>query len=137
MSHFDITQLNLTGKLILIVEDIEINRQVILGMLAPTNATTIVTVNGREAVEKFKSIQPDLVLLDIRMPVMDGVAACKLMRKMDEKVPIVAVTANTAKADIDLYFASGFTDCVGKPINCKSFHLLLSKLIMATNDTSE
>ncbi len=72
--------------------------------------------NGKEAIEKLKTLSPDLILMDIQMPEMDGIEATKYIRnEMAITVPIVALTANAFKRDIDRYLSIGMNDYVTKP----------------------
>ena len=76
--------------------------------------------NGREAVEMFKKHRPNLILMDIKMPVLDGYEAAKEIRRMSKEVPIVAVTAYAFAEDERRILQSGFDDYATKPINGKS-----------------
>jgi CheY-like chemotaxis protein len=111
------------GKKILVVEDIEINCEIVLQMLAITKAKMDIANNGIEAIEKFGAAngEYDMILMDIQMPIMDGYKATKEIRKMpfenSKKVPIIAMTANAFNEDIERCLESGMNAHVGKPIN--------------------
>ena len=119
----DETEISLTDKTILLVEDIEINRVIVISTLEDTGMNFICAENGREAVELF-SADPkkyDIILMDINMPEMDGVEATRRIRALgipeSAQVPIIAVTANTSSDEIKNYIAAGMTDHIGKPID--------------------
>lgn len=116
---------DLSGKKVLVVEDNRINQTIIKKMLADTHVELILAHNGAQGIEMFKKHQPDLVFMDIQMPVLDGVSACKHIRVTDKTVPIIALTANVMREDIMLYKEVGFNECVAKPIDINEFNQLL------------
>jgi len=116
---------DLTGKTILIVEDNRINQTILLTMLKPSNANIILANNGAEAIEQHKTHSPDLVFMDIQMPVLDGVSACKHIRVTDTKTPIIALTANVMSSDIELYKATGFNCHIAKPMEKVQLYITL------------
>ena len=75
-------------------------------------------VNGKEAVDKFELIQPDIIFMDIQMPVMNGYEATKIIRnlKSGQNVPIIAITAGTEKEEKDKCLTAGMNDYIPKPI---------------------
>lgn len=75
--------------------------------------------NGREAVEMFRQYKPHMILMDIKMPEMDGYQATASIRKISKSVPIVAVTAFAYPEDIKHILACGFNACLSKPVNSK------------------
>ncbi|MDL2294832.1 response regulator [Ruminococcaceae bacterium OttesenSCG-928-D13] len=108
---------------LLLVEDIEINREIFVALLEATGVQIEVAENGLEAVEKFK-VNPgryDLIVMDIQMPVMDGYEATRTIRAMAveqaKTVPIIAMTANAFKEDTDRCLASGMNGHLTKPID--------------------
>jgi CheY-like chemotaxis protein len=108
---------------IMLVEDVEINREIILVLLEPTNITIDCAENGIEAVNMFKEAQGryDLIFMDVQMPEMDGYDATRLIRQMDfpgtGTIPIIAMTANVFKEDIDKCFQAGMNGHIGKPLD--------------------
>jgi two-component system sensor histidine kinase/response regulator len=104
---------------ILIVEDNEINQQVAVELLETAGYTTEVANNGEEAVALVQRTPYDLVLMDMQMPVMDGLAATIAIRKLPglETLPIVAMTANAMRQDRDKCMAVGMNAFVAKPID--------------------
>jgi len=110
------------GKSILLAEDVDINREIVLTLLEDTGVVIDCAVNGREACRKFAANPNayDLIFLDIHMPEMDGYDAAKTIRRMKygraKTIPIVAMTANVFKEDIEKCLAAGMDDHVGKPL---------------------
>ena len=107
------------GKRILLAEDIEINREIILAMLETTNVEIDCAVNGKEAYEMVAANpgKYDLILMDIQMPVMDGVESTKLIRTLDKDIPVIALTANVFKEDVEMYLQNGINSHIGKPLD--------------------
>ncbi|WP_017219418.1 response regulator [Pseudoalteromonas sp. NJ631] len=102
---------------VLVVEDHPENRQLFSRMIERTGATVIVAENGARAVEQCLSDFPDLVLMDIQMPRMDGVEALRIIRSAGYSGPIYALTANVLMEEVKSYIDSGFNGHIGKPIN--------------------
>lgn len=117
------------GARILLVEDNEINQEVALSLLEGTGFSVDVAENGAQAVQKARSQGYDLVLMDIQMPVMDGLAATKLIRGLawHHETPILAMTANAFDEDRRACLAAGMNDHIGKPIVPASLYLSLQK----------
>jgi PAS domain S-box-containing protein len=129
--NYQADEINLAGKTILVAEDNEINRMVVEAMLEPTQATIKFAVNGVEAVEAHKAISPDVILMDIQMPKMDGIEACRQIKSTHPNTPIIALTANAMSEDIELYQREGFDGHLAKPVELsilleKLQHILLS-----------
>jgi signal transduction histidine kinase/CheY-like chemotaxis protein len=105
---------------VLIAEDNRVN-QILIGKLLASMPWTLTTVdNGAKAVETVLAEDFDLVLMDVRMPVMDGVSATRSIRAAKgprSSTPIIALTANTMADDIEAYEAAGMDAVVGKPID--------------------
>jgi CheY-like chemotaxis protein len=110
------------GKTILIAEDIDINREIITALLEPTGIGIECADNGRIAVDMFTANGGayDLIFMDIQMPDMDGYEATRVIRALDMKnaktIPIIAMTANVFKEDVDKARGAGMNDHLGKPI---------------------
>ncbi|MDH4091322.1 MAG: ATP-binding protein [Cyclobacteriaceae bacterium] len=103
---------------VLLVEDNEINRLYAKSVLKNWHCITDTAENGLVAIEKIKSHEYDVVLMDIQMPIMDGYETTKAIRQMElpqGAVPILALTANATKADVDKCIASGMDDYLPKP----------------------
>ncbi|GHV69816.1 hypothetical protein AGMMS49928_14070 [Spirochaetia bacterium] len=114
---------NFEGFSILLSEDVEINREIVLTILEPTNLAIDCAENGREAVEMFCSAPEkyDMIFMDIQMPEMDGYEATRKIRALDnpraKKIPIIAMTANVFREDVEQCLAAGMNDHVGKPLD--------------------
>lgn len=104
------------GKKILLVEDNEINRLVAVTVLGSYGAVISEAVNGAEALVALEKDNYDLVLMDVQMPVMDGLEATQRIRaELKSNIPIIAFTANAIKGEIDKCHAAGMNDYVSKP----------------------
>jgi CheY-like chemotaxis protein len=104
------------GKRILLAEDNEINRLIATTVLGNYGAAIDVAVNGLEALEMLQNTHYDLVLMDVQMPVMDGLEATRKIRmEMKRSIPVIAFTANAIKGEIDICLASGMNDYISKP----------------------
>ncbi|TNJ39983.1 response regulator [Phaeobacter sp. B1627] len=106
---------------VLVAEDNRTNRMVLRHMLKDYDLDMIWVQNGRKAVDVCRSEQPDLVLMDVNMPVLDGVTATEQIRELEEaearaSVPIIAVSANALVHQVKAYLEQGMTDHVAKPI---------------------
>jgi len=107
---------------VLLVEDVEINREIVMALLEPTKLLIECAENGLEAVEMFTNnpSKYDLIFMDIQMPEMDGYTATRLIRESDspdaKSIPIVAMTANAFKEDIEKCLESGMNSHIGKPL---------------------
>ncbi|MFM1771768.1 MAG: hypothetical protein RLZZ71_910 [Bacteroidota bacterium] len=111
-------QTNLFGKDILIVEDNELNRFLAVTILKKWNANIYIAENGQEAVDAIKTKNIDLILMDIQMPVMDGVAASIAIRKeLKSNVPIIALTANALESEKEKCWQAGMNEYITKPYN--------------------
>jgi len=104
---------------VLIVDDDETARLLLRELLIADGLTVIEAVDGAEALQKFREHQPDLVLMDVDMPAMDGLTACVEMRTIDASpgLPIVMVSGHQDAATINQAYANGVTDFVLKPVN--------------------
>jgi CheY-like chemotaxis protein len=91
----DLTEISFLGQTILLVEDVESNREIIKGFLNPFDVSIIEVENGEHALTQMETVTPSLILMDMMMPVMDGYLTTKKIRSMEKfsKVPIIAITA--------------------------------------------
>jgi CheY-like chemotaxis protein len=121
------------GQLVraLVVDDVEDNREVLSGFLQRAGIKVVEANDGAAALEQFAKQRPDIVFMDVRMPVMDGVSAVGQIRARwpEEQVVCVAITASGLLRDPSYYMDSGFDDFIGKPFlfetvcNCIARHL--------------
>ncbi|MCL2628555.1 MAG: response regulator [Oscillospiraceae bacterium] len=109
----------LTGCTILLAEDVEINREILLNRMKYTGAKIDCVQNGAEALQTLieNPDKYDLVFMDVQMPVMDGLEATRKIRESGSKLPIIAMTANVFKEDIDQCLNAGMNDHIGKPLD--------------------
>jgi CheY-like chemotaxis protein len=113
------------NKKVLIVEDDDMNYAYLKEILAPTQMHIIRAENGIEAVEKAKTEKPELIIMDIRLPVMDGLDATRKIRQTGNKTPIIAQTAYAMSEDKQICLTAGCDDYISKPIHKD---LLLKKI---------
>ena len=121
--------LDLSSKKVLVVEDNQVNQLIIKRMLAKYQADVELVDNGKSATEIAEDMSPDLVLMDIQLPVMDGVTAVKILREQGFKAPIVALTANVMKEDVENYLNNGFDGYLAKPVDKDQFEQALVKFL--------
>ena len=128
----------LTGR-VLLVEDEAINREIAREMVVLTGAEIVQAENGFVAVNYVNTSNFDLILMDIQMPVLDGIEASKQIRALPngESLPIVAMTANVFLADQLKYRAAGMNDFLPKPVDPESLYALLSKYLPVADNLPE
>lgn len=105
-----------SAKTAVVAEDNAINQEVLRAMLEDCEITLYFAENGRLAIELVNEIMPDIVLMDVHMPEMDGVEATKQLRKAGYSSPIVMQTANVMKEDVAHYLDIGADDVIAKPL---------------------
>ena len=127
---------DLNGKRILVVEDNDINREIAVALLEKKGMIAETAVNGQDAMEKFSSHTPghyDLILMDIRMPVMSGLKATKFIRAMERddarQIPIIAMTANAFNKDVQASLDAGMNEHLSKPIEPRSLYNTIAKYV--------
>ncbi len=127
-----------TGSVhVLLVEDGPSNQLIATAILKKAGYEVTVASNGHEAVEAASMRRFDLILMDLRMPVMDGLEATRRIRDLpgeSGRVPVIALTANAFKEDIEQCHAAGMNDFVSKPINR---NLLLDKMAEVLNESRD
>ncbi|WP_203294587.1 response regulator [Luteirhabdus pelagi] len=141
--HTEIDVSSLRGKTVLVVEDNRINQTVTRKLLEKYEMQCRFAENGREAVARMQQHSYDIVLMDINMPVMNGIEATKEIRKFDTTTPIIALTAvEVAEMRKDIY-DSGMEDIIVKPYDPKKFvqkilnHLRKNPSSIPESSTSE
>jgi signal transduction histidine kinase/DNA-binding response OmpR family regulator len=119
------------GSRVLIVEDNELNREVALGLLEDAHLSTDMAANGQIAVQMVARNKYDLVLMDMQMPVMDGLDATRAIRSQPEfqSLPIIAMTANVMASDRDKCSEAGMNDHLSKPIDPEALFATLLRWI--------
>ena len=126
-------------KKILLAEDVEINREIVITILEPLGLSITEAENGQEAFDIFKANPEsfDLIFMDIHMPGVDGYEAARLIRAFEAEpgfpprnpVPIIAMTANVFKEDVEKCLAAGMNGHVGKPLDFDEVMAILRKYL--------
>jgi len=111
------------GRCILLAEDIEINREILMTLLEPTALKIVCAENGLVAVSEFSSAPEkyDMIFMDLQMPEMDGFEATRRIRSLDvpaaKTIPIIAMTANVFREDIEKCLNVGMNEHISKPLD--------------------
>jgi len=119
------------GKTALLADDVDINREIIQAMLEGTGMAIDSAENGQQAFDAFKNDpgRYDIIFMDIQMPEVDGLEATRMIRGLDaeeaQRVPIIALTANVFREDVEKCLGAGMNDHIGKPV---SYEELLEKM---------
>ena len=111
-------------KKILVVDDNQDSRELVIKILGRKNYSLLEAQDGEDALNKIISEKPDLVLMDISMPKMDGFEVTRILKTMDDfrDIPIVALTAHAMKGDCEKALAAGCAGYITKPINIREFN---------------
>jgi signal transduction histidine kinase/DNA-binding response OmpR family regulator len=139
----DEKQEDYTGRRILLAEDIEINREIVLTVLEPSNMEIVCAENGKDALDKFAAAPHDfdMIFMDIHMPEMDGYEATRRIRALDipraKTIPIIAMTANVFKEDIEKCLGVGMNDHIGKPLDFMDVMRMLKLYLKAAPDAGQ
>ncbi|MDC0603346.1 response regulator, partial [Aliiglaciecola sp.] len=108
---------SLTTRLkVLVVEDNEINATVVVNMLRNMGHKAVVAVNGKEALTIHSSMVFDVILMDVQMPVMDGLEATRRIRETDQSIPIIGLSANVLPEDRKKASNAGMSGYLNKPV---------------------
>ena len=118
----------LQRRTVLVAEDVDSNF-LLLKTLLGKRCNLLWAKNGEDAVNQFKEHQPDLILMDIKMPHMDGLEATRLIRSYSKEVPIVALTAFAFEPDKDRAIEAGCDDCLTKPVSQNALEKVLDKYV--------
>ncbi|HOG19195.1 MAG TPA: response regulator [Salinivirgaceae bacterium] len=116
-----------SGKTFIIAEDVEINYMLISELLIPTKAKLIWARDGKEALDLFKTSKPDLIIMDIQMPKMNGYEAITAIRELDKNIPIIAQTAFMMDNEKQKSIEVGANDFIPKPIKFKDLIRVIKK----------
>ncbi|MDR2432951.1 MAG: PTS transporter subunit EIIC [Treponema sp.] len=134
-------EISFKGHRILLAEDVDINREIIVSLLEPTGLKMDSAENGAEALRMFSESpgKYDLIFMDVQMPEMDGYEATRKIRELEKtnpdfpkKIPIIAMTANVFREDIEKCLACGMNGHVGKPLNFDEVLSILKKYLPKT-----
>lgn len=118
---YDIDYVALENRHILVVEDNKINQMITKKILEKNKMTCDTADNGAIAIEKVRNTDFDLILMDIHMPVINGIEATEQIRQFNSDIPILALTAVTIDDNIDEFYAVGFNDIIPKPYKIEEF----------------
>lgn len=124
-----VSQKDLSGLNILVVEDNELNMEVAQFFLEELHASVELAQNGKEALEKVKENSFDLILMDLMMPVMDGYEATQKIRDLHIDTPIIAMSANAYNEDIQKCLCAGMSAHISKPLNMTTLVAAISKFV--------
>ncbi|MFW5757705.1 MAG: response regulator [Bacteroidota bacterium] len=115
---------------ILLVEDKVVNQKVIVLMLEALGHSVVVASNGQEALQVFRPGIFDLILMDIQMPVMNGVKATRKLKEMyqDQLPPVIGLSAGAMQGDREKYIQQGLDEYLIKPVRSEDFNRMISKL---------
>ena len=119
------------AKKILIVEDNEVNRVLMKDLLAYHGYEIIEAANGAEGIEEAKEYRPDLILMDMQMPIMDGIQAITHLKADPETrdLKIIGITSFAMKGDRERILQAGCDEYVAKPINTRELPKLVKRLL--------
>jgi len=119
------------AKKILIVEDISMNRRLIRDILTYYGYEVIEAENGEEAVRIAREQNPDLIIMDLQMPVMNGYDAIKILKSdpVTKDIKVIAVTSFAMAGDREKVLAAGFDDYISKPLNTRELPELVKRLL--------
>lgn len=119
------------GRRFLLAEDVELNQFLISEIMNGWSAELVIANNGQEAVDLLQQLDFDMILMDIQMPVLDGLDATRLIRKLTEPakrdIPVIALTANTFVAQDDEYLHAGMNDFLSKPFSEKKLYEVICR----------
>jgi PAS domain S-box-containing protein len=122
---------------ILVAEDNPNNQKLIEILLSKIGLKSVLVSNGQEAIDMYKKRKFDLILMDINMPIVDGIYATKTIREIENdyyKIPIIALTANSIAGDKEKYLLSGMDDYLSKPIDFDKLINIIKKYLVNSNN---
>lgn len=116
---------------ILVVEDNPVNRRLIVDILRHFGYELIAADNGEDGMKMAKEQRPDLILLDLQMPVLDGFDTLKLLRDDPEtrRIKVIAVTSYAMAGDRGKVLAAGFDEYISKPLNTRELPVIVKKML--------
>lgn len=118
------------AKVILIVEDYEDTREFMKFLLEKHGYQVVEAGDGIEAIERFKKIHPDLILMDISLPIVDGLTATKAIRESNkgEEIPIIAITA-FGNLYLERALEAGCNELMNKPLDIESLEMMIDRYL--------
>lgn len=128
---------NIANSKIMLVDDNQINQEIVVGLLEESKIELDIVSNGKEAIDIFEIDKYALILMDIQMPIMDGYEATKIIRQQDKDIPIIALTANAMKEDIEKSKSYGMNSHINKPIDVDKLYNTLFQYIDYDMDKSK
>lgn len=127
--------INLRGNCILCAEDNEVNQMVLRHVLEEQPIPFLIVPNGKEAVDAWEALNPSIILMDISMPIMDGLEAMRIIRERElvlgTHVPIIALSAHALKGDEARFMAQGADHYMSKPLNTSFLLETVDRIISA------
>ena len=112
------------AKRVLVIEDNELNMKLVVALLTHSKLDVLCAADAESGLEMAKEHRPDLILMDIQLPGMDGLAATRLLKNSPglKDIPVIALTGYAMKGDKEKALAAGCADYISKPIDTRSFH---------------
>ena len=123
------------GK-ILVVDDNQDSRELVIKILAGKGHQLVEAVDGEDALEKVVAEMPDLILMDISLPKIDGHEVTRRLKQDDRfaSIPVIALTAHAMKGDMEKALAAGCQGYIAKPINVRDFYDRIRVFLKESND---
>ncbi len=112
---------------VLVVEDNPLNMELVIEMLRGQGFIADEAIDGEDAIKKAYTEAYDFILMDIELPILDGVEAAKAIRKKYKDIPIIALTSYAMKGDRERFLAAGFDEYISKPLDVTDFLKRLEK----------
>jgi two-component system sensor histidine kinase/response regulator len=138
ITRHSLAEIHKRSHCILVAEDNRINQKVALGLLGRLGYNAQVVPDGSEALNALRQAEFDLVLMDIQMPVLDGLEATRAIRSgkagvLNPEVPIVALTAHALKGEQETFLEAGMNDCLSKPLDAERLLRVLERFLPPEN----
>jgi|SRR3989337_1996997 len=124
-----------TKKKVLVVEDNPMNKILVREILTANGYEVVEADTGSSAIKKVMGERPDIILMDLNLPEMDGITATKILKSDDNcrAIPVIALTASAMKGEVERILAEGFDGYISKPIEVKKFVKAISSYIRKTD----